>query len=380
MMSQTKLQSETRLHHSVCTAIFLAFSFTYLYCFQDGLMTLAQQMLSHGQTHYHPLWGATIISIVLLLLGAGIARTSQVLRQMPSLRYTPSALLLGWMTCLEVNGHHHSYPKTVFFLIGIAAFACLMIFFRCHSKTVIKLLNNLSATRRWLCSLSILLLLSLTVVYMGNTNSVLHTRLRAEQSLLKNDPASAVRILNQERHTDPNLTMLRAYALALSGKLGDKLFERPISGLSAALIPSDNTDPCFLLYPTDDFFRHLGVRPRKGQGNIAYLKELFSKNQKNKFVLDYLLCAHLMEKQVDDFVRLLHTQYTIDDTLPKHYREALCLYAHQHSAPVVVYTNDVLEADYQDYQRLYSPYGEPSESLARLRETFGNTYWYYFDF
>ena len=37
-----------------------------------------------------------------------------------------------------------------------------------------------------------------------------------------------------------------------------------------------------------------------------------------------------------------------------------------------------MDADYQDYQTMEAKYGNPVERKAALRDTYGNTYWYYY--
>ena len=72
--------------------------------------------------------------------------------------------------------------------------------------------------------------------------------------------------------------------------------------------------------------------------------------------------------------------YTITKTLPKHYREALVLYTHLRSNPLVDYHDDILDADYRDYQDLEHKYANPQERKNMIRDTYGKTYWYYYDY
>lgn len=74
----------------------------------------------------------------------------------------------------------------------------------------------------------------------------------------------------------------------------------------------------------------------------------------NKVTADYLLSGYLLDKNLDSFVREITRHYAVNDSvsLPKHYEEALLLYTHLHSTPYIIYKNDVLNADFQDYQKL----------------------------
>ena len=93
---------------------------------------------------------------------------------------------------------------------------------------------------------------------------------------------------------------------------------------------------------------------------------------------DYLLTAYLLDRNLDAFARILGRYYTVNDSLPRHYREALTLYTHQHSAPCVEYHNSVMDTDYEDYQQLYQSESNRVVRQAKLRDSYGNTYWYYY--
>lgn len=107
---------------------------------------------------------------------------------------------------------------------------------------------------------------------------------------------------------------------------------------------------------------------KKVRGKFYYVKPL-----------DYQLNAFLLDKKIDQFVLLVQSKYNIEnDSLPKHYKEALMLYTHRRLHPKVVYKNAVMEADFQDFQTLERKYSNAMERNAALRDTYGNTYWYYY--
>ena len=90
---------------------------------------------------------------------------------------------------------------------------------------------------------------------------------------------------------------------------------------------------------------------------------------------DYLLCGHLLDRKIDAFALAVKRYYDLDASLPKHYREALVLYNHIRSNPVVTYKHEVADADYADFQKLMRECGS---NKTRLRDVYGNTYWYYY--
>lgn len=95
---------------------------------------------------------------------------------------------------------------------------------------------------------------------------------------------------------------------------------------------------------------------------------------------DYLLCSYLLDKRLDLFSKELGNYYKLDSTsvLPKHYREALVLYLHQHPTAPYVFHDDVCETDYEDLLAIRRKFRNQSDCQAILRDTYGKTYWYYY--
>ena len=95
---------------------------------------------------------------------------------------------------------------------------------------------------------------------------------------------------------------------------------------------------------------------------------------------DYLLCGYLLDRRIDVFAANVFRYYPNNNELPKHYREALILYMHQRTNPVVVYSNNLMETDYQDFQDLENKYKNRAERINALRSVYGNTYWFYYNY
>lgn len=96
---------------------------------------------------------------------------------------------------------------------------------------------------------------------------------------------------------------------------------------------------------------------------------------------DYKLCALLLDKKLDQFVVALCKHYDVKTAkLPTHYKEALTLYIHRRSKPVIEYHDNVVDTDFQDYQQMEHKYTNRQEMQTAIRDTYGNTYWYYFDY
>ena len=92
---------------------------------------------------------------------------------------------------------------------------------------------------------------------------------------------------------------------------------------------------------------------------------------------DYLLCGDLIDKDLDRFAKDIQDYYTVNDSLPKHYREALILYSRLRSKPVVVY-HHVMDEDYDNLQELEKGYPNQTERKGKVEEHYRGTYWYYY--
>jgi hypothetical protein len=97
-----------------------------------------------------------------------------------------------------------------------------------------------------------------------------------------------------------------------------------------------------------------------------------------KVVTDYLLSGYLIDKQIDTFASELAKYYPINDSLPKHFREAMVLYTHLRSKPVAVYRNAVMDEDYDNFRELRNTYTRKMEQKGKVAEEYFGTYWYYY--
>jgi hypothetical protein len=162
---------------------------------------------------------------------------------------------------------------------------------------------------------------------------------RVRHSIEIGDYEKALSYGRKSRHTSKDLSALRAFALYKQGQLDSRLFEFALEG---------GTDVLSLI-PQDD--------------------------------LSCRLCAFLLEKDLDAFVRLLKEHYTLQpNALPKHYREAMVCYLHHCSSPQADYKDNLFEADYADYQRMEKDYSDNHIRKNILRAPYGTTYWYYYDY
>jgi hypothetical protein len=218
------------------------------------------------------------------------------------------------------------------------------------------------------------------VAWIGNTNAVFQYRMKVEGHLMRGEYHQARKVGQKSLESDADLMMLRMYALARCNELGEHLFEYPITGNSSQILPTSGKTK-MLLCPTDSIYKFMGARPAVPMEPDRYLAMLQRRDSVNNMAIaDYLLCGYLIDKQLDRFAQEIPRYYPMKANLPKHYCEALALYAHSRSNPSVVYQVPEVEENYANYQEMKRQYRDPKERKTRVSEEYRGTYWYYYDF
>ena len=382
-LGKNNIDGSTTVVKTVSAIMFYIFVFTYVFFYQEDSIAYCQHVLSKGATVYSRMVGGIIITVV---LGALHFTMANMMRRKPlciyAMSFFPSLYLLGMITDFDPSRSLSPWGWWVFLMPlvmvawwWLAYFLGELLRFRCMDGR-----HNEGFTTKVLgINLFILCAMMLGVGLLSNGNDILHFRLRMERHLMHGEYADALEVGSLSDKSDANLTMLRAYSLAREGRLGEELFKYPVSGTSESLVP-DISDTKMLMLSPDSVYRMLGAIPRQGMTTDTYLKAIIRSGQATSVVDDYRLCGMLIDKNLDDFVRLLVKTRKIDDSLPLHYREALILYCHRRSNPVVVYKNTVMDTDYDDMQRLEAEAKTPEERRLQVFKQFSGTYWEYYDY
>lgn len=363
----------------MCAIVFVIFSFGWLYFFQQDLLAMAQHVLSGGVTHYNRLVGALLITLVLFILQMVVYGVTQLKRRAYALTYGPSMLLLGIITDVSQGDGGGLTRETSWWLILLLAVVWGVLVLLARVLQEVEEKDEVTLfSRSMLYNMVVMTLLMMCVAWISNTNAVFHYRMKAEQCLLDGDAAGALQAGRRSLEGDEHLLMLRMYALAREGQLGEHLFEFPVTGNSSQMLPTDSLSQ-MMMYPVDSLYKFIGARPVGRMSPVRYLQLVERRDTVvNKTVGDYLLCASLIDRQLDRFVAMLGRYYAIDDHLPKHYREALTLYTHLRSHPLVVYHNSVMDEDYANLTELERQYADDTERKGKVEEQYRGTYWYYY--
>ena len=382
MSKGSVINNQDTLIRVVCTFVFSLFAFFYLYYFQADLLTVMQHVFSQGQTHYNHLIGAILITLVLLFVQLAIANLFKKVKMTWAFTFVPSALCLIMLTDV------HPVPNESRLEFGAGVYLCPIAFVVSSiivclsnstglSEAFRSSFNNRIVRRLWV-NIIVLLSLMVLICVCGNNDKLYHVRIHAEQCILNGDYDGALDAIKHCDEPDENLTMLAAYALSHKKQLPESLFEYQLKGGAKAMMP-DGVKTRFELLPDTSFYAYLGNCYRQRMQTMHYLNYQKRHKRMNKVTADYMLCGYLLDKNLDSFVREITRHYAVNDSvsLPKHYEEALLLYTHLHSTPYIIYKNDVLNADFQDYQKLENTIFNAQRKTA-LRDTYGNTYWYYY--
>lgn len=371
----------------MCAIVFLSFSFVWLYCFQADVLAAAQHVLSKGLTTYKPFVGAILITLVLQSLQLIIYALTRLRKRSHALTYLPSMLALAVITDVnsDVDGQYTLGPLWWILPIVIALWLLLVFVARMlQSVEPDAEPKGLFSRAMWINMLTMALLI-IIVVALSNSNAVFHYRMRAEARLLSGDYEGALQMGAKSLESDADLQMIRMYALSRTGELGERLFAYPVSSHSEAMLPVEGKSK-FVMYPSDSLYKFLGARP-KGEMTTARYLELMQRRDStvDHRIADYELCGLLIDKRIDDFVCQLRRYYSEGDTLdidrlPRHYREAMTLYTHLRSRPVVVYHNSVMDEDWKNLQELEAQYPDLTERKGRVEEQYHDTYWYYYEY
>lgn len=364
----------------VCAISFILFSFFWLYGFQADALTVAQHVLSQGVTHYDKVVGTIIIMVVLIAIQFIIAHIVRIPRRTYALSYFPSLLILATISDFVVDDNYDvsvSLWYWLFPLLLILWGVCVWL-----ARQVLPFANNqrqyvgVMSTRTWLNLLQMIAMM-LLVALLSNTNSVYLNSAHVEVALKENDVDEAIRVGEKSLETNERLTMLRAFALSKKGCLADELFSYPVKGTAQSILPM-TVKP--LMFPEDSIWKHLGAKPHSLMPAEHFYEILERDSLATSAVADYRLCGYLVDRNLDAFVKMLPSYYTIADTLPlpRHYREALILYKHQSKTPQIAYSDSLLDEQWATLQQLKSDYKLDTERHYQIFRTFQHSYWYYY--
>ena len=387
----------------VCALLFLLFSFAWLYWFQGDMLAVAQHGLSDGVTHYDHFIGAVICTGVLFGLQLLVYAFVRLSRCTHALTYLPSMLMLAFVSSVSFPFSWGGWPwvgPPVLMLWGWLVVQAKKLPSIVEEDK--KGSNNYFSRCVWLNVLQMVALM-LMVAAVSNTKAVDHFKAHAEVALSQGDAEEALRVGCRSSETDESLTLLRIFALSQKNELAERLFEYPVAGSKDDMLPLAGSMSRLQLLADTVIWDYFGQRPdslRTGSRKLlasgsftvtqyldslecgvralqlAALRDSLGLAQ-NTTYRDYRLMGYLIDRQLDSFVVRLPRYYAIDESLPRHYQEALMLYQQQNDT--LLYNVDAeIKQLWKEFCQYDSLYANSRERRVRIDEYLRGTYWYYY--
>ena len=169
-----------------------------------------------------------------------------------ALTYFPSMLILALISAVNTD-IALSYAWGfwwVLILLALAAWVgvCMVVRY-VQNVEPDRNVNEFFSRSMWI-NMLVMFLMMIGVAAIGNTNAVFHYGMHAETCLLQGDYKGALDTGWESLESDANLQMIRMYAMAQRGELGDRLFHYPIVGNSNVMLPTSG-ETSFVRYPVD---------------------------------------------------------------------------------------------------------------------------------
>lgn len=371
-----------------CAFLFCAFTFSYLYFMLGDVLAQAQHAFSHGATTYSQFMGATIITIILILLQALVARLTNLSSRWYALSYFPSFLTLSVIASINKNA-----IEDFTFGAWLWLFPLLLIVYGFVIRIVKRIGNRGyddddfgSGKSKWTNYLILLIMILLTGNLQKATDVDMY-EMKVEQEIIDEDNEEAAQVGILSLASSPRLNNLRAFALAQMGQLGEHLFDYPQEFGNKGLLDlsdtlrSERINSMTICGALD--FSISSVN--KTLNN--YLNEVLvnDSDRTSPLVRDYCLANALLNKDINSFSKIFSEYYKTDSItiaeLPKAYKEALLIESSQISFDSLNNFSDTITLKtYNDYQKLCEEYTDNTERYNYTRRQFGTTFiWYFFN-
>ncbi len=379
MSNSGQYKDGTGIMRLVCAIFFILFTLLYLNKYQPDILAVTQHVLSHGVTHYNNVVGTILITLVLWLIQVAIYAGTRLNHRAHALTYLPSMLLLAVLTDVSPNlttGNYLGAWVWLFPLLMIL-YACAVWFFKqLEPMEPATLTVGIFSRLTWVNLLQ-LTVIAFVVCSIGCSDAVFHSRMRMESEMMKGDYKAAAGVGKTMTKVDSSLTMLRIVALTKDHALCERLFEYPLVGGSDAMLPNE-TSVKLMMLPEDSVYAIFGIVFKEKMKPLTYLKYVNKSKYANKDSKDWLLCAYLLDCDLDRFAQALPRYYEVNNSLPKSFREALVLYNHLRKKPLIIYKESTMDADYEDFKKVYYKTSNAIARLSNVKDNYGSTYWFYY--
>lgn len=371
-----------RVVATVCATLFAVFAFSFVALYQAPLLEAFYNEVATGKLAYNQWLVGGVVSLLLTLLALWLNRFAKLRREWTALAFLPSALLLAFITDIDrgiYTGGAISTSWLFIFISGLIVYA----FFAFVLRRILfeKIKDVTMVTNRVLWRNMILMVLMFCLVgFLSNSEENFKRETLLMSHVYKGDTVKALQVGKKSLAASRELTAMRAYVLASQGDLGEHFFEYQQYYASEGLLPPCNRTSTLI---PDSVYSLIGSSPDEGEPVAQFLSRIAHSDSATTVARDYYLTSLLLEKQLIEFKNEIMTICGANavDSLPKHYREALMLYADiADTAEVVPFEiNDLsMRARLNGFRALEAKHSDAFIRGNYLRRYYGYTYWWYF--
>lgn len=368
-----------RVVATVCATLFAVFAFLFVAVYQAPLLEAFYNEVATGKLGYNPWLVGGVVSLLLTVLALWLNRFAGFRREWTALAYLPSALLLAFITDIDrriYTGGGISYSWILIFVSGLLVYAFMAFVLSRILFEKIKDVTMVTNRVLWRNMMLMVLLISLVGI-LSNGDGDFKRETRLMSYLADGDTLKALRVGKTSLEASHELTAMRAYLLANSGKLGEQIFEYPQYYASEGLLP--HVKRTSSLVP-DSVYSLIGAVPASGETAATFLARMALADSATTVAKEYYLTSLLLDKRLLEFKEQVLSMYGIDalDSLPKHYREALMLYTDIADVPEFQVNDSVMHKKLAKLRELENIYEDAFVRGNYVRRYFGRTYWWYF--
>lgn len=369
----------------ICGILFVSFSFVYLYLFQGEVMRLVFDTCFQGRFSYSPFWGAVILTLALCIIRWLFNKVTRFRGSWLAFSYLPAYCILSFLTCVHptegvVDGKAFSMGFSGIWIAVVAYVAIGCWYRKFLYRRSYGVRNKLTETL--LPNLIVVIMGSYATGFVGNDNVLLHHELAVAQYIRVGEFEKALGVGQKSLHNSHTLTALRAFALSNIDSLGQRLFCYPQGyGADGLFLNEGQGDASSV--SDENLQVYLGCELRHtDEPAVEYLQRLYSEDScASAKVIDYYLCALLLEKRLEEFYNVLLSSYADQSSpLPRHYQEALLAYGQLTGNEPAMFAKcgEDIKARHRAFIDLQKEYQEPLHQSNYTRRRFGDTYWWYY--
>lgn len=375
-------KSAARLSNLVCGLLFIIFSMVYLAVFQKDLLEAIHFSVDKGNTGFHILPAAIIVTVILLILEWGLNLLMRLRGSFQALAYLPSFLGLVTMTGfgrdLYTGGFSHAW-WWLMPLITVIYVSIVVLIRRKIRATTMTGQNPLNMT---IWNVLLMLAMCICTICMGNTDRYFHNELRMESLMAKGKNDEALKVAAKSLKATRTMTALRMLAMTKEGKTGDMLFKYPQNFREGGMF-FDSDSSKTLRFTNDSIYAFLGEQPRYGENRMEYLKRLSQNGDSCMAARTYYLAGLMLEKRLEEFSKSLEEFGWKGDSLQRYFAEAALMYKNMN--PQWKYEiqpkDSVCYKIFEEYRnRQNDSYKSDIEEKNKMRLEFGDTFWWYYDY